>query len=214
MKINFKNLFKPSIIISSAITVLGVLMLIIFGGKTSAEFTTQNLRFSLFARAFVASALTVLLTLIYFAIRFKKKGVFLSLFSALSALISGVVGFALCVICRAPLGGITFAVMLLGVFLSYITSVIFANNYTFGKASRKKKGSVATDNYTFAAEKTWISLVGVLALICIVLVVAFVLSLIFAVKAVPMYALPAIITSVFSVLQTIAVCGKLYTDKV
>lgn len=213
MKINFKSLFKPSIIISAALTVIGIILLLIFGGKTNPEFTTRNFNLSLFIRAFVASVLVIALTLVYFVIRFKKKGLLLSLFSALSAVISGVTGFALCVICRAPLGGLTFAVMLLGVLLSYITSVLFANNLVFGKASRKQKGNTATDYYTVAAEKTWGSLVYVLAIICLVLVAAFVVSLVFAVKAVPFYALPAILTAVLSVIQTISVCGRLYTDK-
>ncbi len=214
MKLNFNKLFKPMLIISAAVTLLGVLFLLILGGGTFASFTLQNLRLSLFVKAIVTVVLTLAATLLYFFIRFKKKGLFLAIFAALSAGISAIISFALCLVFRAPLGEYTFALMLLAVVLSYVTSVLFVNNITAKKVSRKKTAEPAEDNYTKAADLTWRSLVYILAVICVVLVSAFVISLIFAVKVVPMYALPAIIVTLFSVVQTIAVGCKLYSSKV
>ncbi len=214
MKLNFNKLFKPVLIISAAITLLGILFLLLFSGGTFATFTVQNLRFSLFAKAFVTSLLVFATTLLYFIIRFKKKGVFLGLFAALSAVLGAVVAFTLCIVCRAPLGEYTFALMLFAVALSYVTSVLFANNLTVKNATRKKGDEPAEDNYSIAAELTWKNLVYVLVVICVVIAVAFAASLVFAVKVVSFYALPAIIVTIFSVVQTIAVGCKLYASKV
>ncbi len=214
MKINFSKLFKSTLIAAAAVTVIGVLLLVIFGGKTAATYTMQNLRISLFVKAFVASVLVLAATMLYFIIRFKKNGVFLGLYTAMSAVISAVVAFSVCVICRAPLGELTFALMLLAVMLSYITAVVFVNNFSAKNTSRKKSAAVADDNYTTAADKTWAVLRYLVTVICIVLVAAFVIALIFAVKAVPFYALPAIFVTVFSVIQTIAVGCKFYSAKV
>lgn len=213
MKINFNKISKLSVIIAAALTVVSVLMLILFGGNTFASYTMQNLRPSLFVKAFVAAVLVLGLTIIYFLIRHKKKGLFLGLFSALSAVISAVTAFAFCVICRAPLGGLTFAVMLFAVVLTYVTAVIFSNNLAVKKVSRKKNAENTTDNYTIAADSTWRSIAPVVAIICVVLVVAFVLSLVFKVAVLPAYAIPAVLTAIFSVIQTIAFGCKLYSDK-
>ncbi len=213
MKLKFNKLFKPMLIISAAVTLLGILFLILFSGGTFASFTLQNLRLSLFVKVIVTAILVFASTLLYFFIRFKKKGFFLALFAALSAGISAVVAFALCVVCRAPLGEYTFALMLLGVVLSYAASVLFANNLTAKKPSRKKTAEPSEDNYSIAAELTWKSLVYFLAVICVVFVAAFVVSVVFAVRVVPMYALPAIIVTLFSVIQTISVGCKLYASK-
>ena len=213
MNLKFNKLFKPMLIISAAVTLLGVLFLVLFSGGTFASFTLQNLRFSLFVKVIVTAVLVFAATLLYFLIRFKKKGFFLALFGALSAVVSAVVAFALCVVCRAPLGEYTFALMLLSVVLSYAVCVLFANNLTAKKVSRKKAAEPSEDNYSVAAELTWKSLRYFLAVICVVLVAALAACVVFAVRVVPMYALPAIITALFSVVQTIAVGCKLYASK-
>ncbi len=213
MKLNFNKLFKPALIISGALTLLGILFLLIFSGGTFASFTVQNLRLSLFVKAFVTALLVFATTLLYFLIRFKKKGMLLALFAAISAILSAVSAFALCVICRAPLGEYTFALMLFAVALSYAASVVFANNLTVKKNVRKKDAETSPDGYSTAAYLTWKNFVYIIAVICIVIIAAFVASLVFALKVVPMYALPAIIVSVFTVVQTIAVGCKLYASK-
>lgn len=213
MKLNFSRLFKPALIICGALVLLGVLFLVLFSGGTFASFTMQNLRFSLFAKALVTAILVFVTTFIYFLIRFKKKGIFLAVFAALSSILSAVTAFALCVVCRAPLGEYTFALMLFAVVLSYSVSVVFADNLTGKKIVRKKNSESTEDIYAAAADNTWKNFVYIIAVICVVLASAFILSLVFAVKVVPMYALPAIIVTVFTVVQTIAVGCKLYASK-
>lgn len=214
MKINFKKLFIPSLIFSGAVTLLGILFLLIFSGGTFASYTMQNLRLSLFVKALVSAILVFALTLVYFAIRFKKKGVFLSVYAGLSAVINAVTGFALCVICRAPLGEYTFALMLYAVAMTYIAALFFANNYTVKTAKSKKTEEPVQDSFQITASLTFKSLVYIIAVICVVIIAAFAASFVFAVTVVPMYALPAILVTVLSVVQTIAVGCRLYASKV
>ncbi len=211
--INFAALSKLVLIIAAAVVAAGALILAIFGGKTLAPYAFADLSISLVIKAVVAAVLVCALVLVYFFIRFKKDGVKMALISTAGAAVNALVAFALCVICRASLSDMTFAVVLLAVALSYITFVIFAYSFT-KKVSRKKTAEVETDAFSTAANKVWQIMLVLLVLLCVVLVAAFVVSLIFSAGVFAFYALPAILTAVFSVVFTLAFTCKLYADKV
>lgn len=210
--VNFRGLSKIVLIIAAAVAVAGIAILAIFGGKTFSSYTFANLSVGLILKAVVAGVLVCALTLLYFVIRFKKNGVIMGLISSLGAAVNAVVAFALCIICRANLGDMTFAVVLMAVALSYITFVLFYDGFTV-KSTRKKNAAPDTDNYTLAANNAFKPMIVVLALICIVLAGAFVVSLVFGAGVFAFYAIPAILTAVFSVVFTLAFTCKLYADK-
>lgn len=211
--INFPSLSKLLLIIAAAIVVAGGLLLLIFGGNTSAHFAFSNLSFSLVIKAFVAALLVCALVLVYFLVRFKKSGIKMALIATAGASVNALVAFALCIICRASLSDMAFAVVLLSVALSFITFIIFAYSFT-KKTSRKKTAETEVDSFSVAANKVWQIMVIILVLICAVLAAAFVASLIYSAGVLALYALPAILTAVFSVLFTLSFTCKLYADKV
>ncbi len=211
--INFASLSKLMLILAAAIVVAGALLLVIIGGNTVAPFTFTNLSFSLVIKAVVAAVLVCALVLIYFLIRFKKEGVKMALIATAGASVNALVAFALCVICRASLSDMTFAVILLAVALSFITFILFAYSFT-KKTSRKKTAETDVDAFSVAANKVWQIMLLMLVLTCVVLVAAFVASLIYSAGVLALYALPAILTAVFSVLFSLSFTCKLYADKV
>lgn len=211
--INFRGLQKISLIVAAALVVIGTVMHIIFGGHTFAAYSFANLGIGFYLKAVVAAVLVLALVLIYFLIRFKKAGVAMALFSTLGAVINALVAFALTVICRANLGDITFALMLFAVILSYITFVVFGYIFSAKKTVRKKKGEPEADNYNESANKTFATMLSVLVVIVLVLVATFVVAAVFGAKVLVLYALPAILTAVFSVFFTVAFTCRLFADK-
>lgn len=211
--INFASLTKLMLVIAAAVVVAGALILAIFGSKTVNQYGFANLSFSLVIKAVVAAVLVCILVLIYFLIRFKKAGVSMALISTAGAAVNALVAFALCVIFRASLSDMAFAVVLLAVALSFITFIIFAYSFT-KKVSRKKTAEAETNAFSVAANKVWQIMFILLVLLCVVLVGAFVVSLIFSAGVFAFYAFPAIITAVFSVVFTLAFTCKLYAEKV
>ncbi len=211
--INFPSLSKLMLILAAAIVVAGALLLAIIGGNAPASFTFANLSFSLVIKAVVAAVLVCALVLIYFFIRFKKSGIKMALIATSGAAVNALVAFALCIICRASLCDMAFAVILLAVALSFITFILFAYSFT-KKTSRKKAAESEVDAFSVAANKVWQIMLIILVLLCAVLVAAFVASLIYSAGVLALYALPAILTAVFSVLFTLSFTCKLYADRV
>lgn len=210
--INFNPLTKLMLIIAAVVIFAGILVLAIFGSNTVPAYGFSNLSLGLVFRALVAALLVLALVLGYFAIRFKKSCVKMALISTLGAAINVLVSFALCVLCRASIGDMTFAVALLAVALSYITFIFFAYSFT-KKVSRKKNAEEDVDAYFTGANKVWQIMIFVLVIICTVLLGAFVASIIYGAGVFASYAIPAIFTAVFSVLFTLAFTCKLYSDK-
>ncbi len=208
-----KNYSKILLLVSAALTVLAVAVMLIFGGNTYASFTFRNLTFNLFIKAFVLSVLVFAVTTGYFFLRFKKNALHLGIFTALSAVISGVVSFDLCVLCRAPLGDLTFAVMLLSVATVYVTSVIFANNIS-RKTSKKKKQKEAVSPFDSAVASTRKSLATVFAVIIVTLVAAAILSFVFSAFTLALCAAPAIIAIAYSIALTLEFGCRHYADKI
>ena len=212
LSINFEKIFKPLLIIAASVVAAGILMLLIFSGKTEPQYTLNNLSFSLFLKSFMTAVLVLLLTSVYFFIRFKKGGIMLGVYTALSAVVNSLVSFALCVITRAPLGGMTFAVIIISVLLTYMVAILFKNNLPDPKNTKKSK-KPSQDNYNTTAQKTFESLALVLAVSVAVVVIAFIISLIYGASALALYALPTIVSGLFSVVFTIGVSCNLYSDR-
>lgn len=208
-----KNYSKILLLVSAVLTVLAVAVLLVFGGNTYASFTFANLSFNLFLKAFILTVLVFAVTTGYFFIRFKKNGLYLGIFTALSAVISGVVAFDLCVLCRAPLGDLTFAVMLLCVAVVYVTSVIFANN--FKKAStKKKKQKDSASAFETAVVSTRKSFAIVFAVIIVTLVSAAILTFVFSGFTLALCAAPSIIATAYSIALTLEFGCRYYADKI
>lgn len=210
--VNFAGLYKLSLIVAAAVTLIGIAMLLIFGGGTFASFTIKNLEISILFRSVVAAVLICALVLLYLFIRFRKNGIRLGLCGAHGAVISAIVAFALCVICRAPLGNMTFAVALLGVCLSFITTVIFGDRLNV-KVSRKKTATLNEENYNEVADNAFRPMLVAIIITAVILVGAFAATLIFGSKVLALYALPTLLTAVFSVVFTLAFSCRNYAKK-
>lgn len=215
-KINFDKLLRPLLLISAGITLVAILFLLIFGGRTQSQYTWSNLRFSLFFKAFATSVFAVLFTSLYYFIRFKNSGLWLGIFSALSAAVNVIVTFSFCVIFRASLGEITFALMLFSVFLTYMTALIFKSNILKpAKVSAKKKEKTPDSNhFSDAVNKTLHIMSFFIIPASLVLLAVFVITLIYGAGELALYVLPAILASLFSVIQTLGVCCKLFIKKI
>lgn len=208
-----KNYSKPLLIGAAAITALAVAVLLVFGGNTVSNYTFANLSFGLFVNAFVCALLVVAVTTGYFAVRFKKNGVYLGLYSALSALICAVVAFDLCVICRAPLGDLTFAVMLTCVVLNYMTAVVFANSYV-PKITKKKKQAEVSDPVVTAVTKTRKAFSVLFVITIVTLVAAAVISFVFSAFSLSLCATPAILSIAYSLALSLSFSCRLYAQKI
>jgi len=215
IKINFDKLLRPVLLFSAGLFAVGILMLLIFTGKTQPQYTLGNLRFSLFIKAFMTSVFAVLFTTGYCFIRFKKEGLWLGLFTALSAVINVISVFSFCVVFRAPLGEFTFALMLYSVFVTYMTALIFKTNIPKpDKTSEKKKLKTPVSIcFSDVADKTLGNMLLFLIPVALVLLAVFVITLIFGAGELSLYVIPAILVSLFSVVQTLSVGCKYYTNK-
>lgn len=210
--INFDKLFKPMLLLCGGIALVGILFLLLFGGKTEAHFTLSNLRFSLFIKLFVTAFLAVLFTTGYFALRVKNKGLFFSLYTAASATVNAIISFFFCVIFRAPLGEITFAVMLISVFLTYLIAVIYVSNITSNYAKKKKK--TIDKNFEAIAENTFKTVLPLFFVIALSMCVVFAVSLICSVGTLALYAIPVMASTAFTLVFTLSFGCKLYMDMI
>lgn len=210
--VNFASLTKLMLIIAAAVVLAGVLLLAIFGGNTIPAYGFANLSLGLVFRCVVAAVLVFALVLVYFVIRFKKAGLKMALISTAGAAINALVAFALCVICRASLGDMAFAVALFAVILSYVTFILFV--YSFAKkVTRKKTDDAEVDAFSAGTDKVWKIMFFFLAMICVILLAVFVASLVNGAVVYALYAISAILTAVFSVVFTLAFTCKLFADK-
>lgn len=210
--IDFSSLLKFILVAAAVVTVIGVALLLIFGGSTAPAYTTVNISFVLIIKAVVAAILVFALLLLYFFIRYKKDGVLMAVWSSVGAVINAVVSFAFCVICRAPLGNFTFAVMLFSVVLTLITFVLFVNKYLLASTRRGKNVTVGSD-FNNAANSVFKAMLLVLVIVFVTLAGGFVVSMIYSSTLTALYALPTMLASVFSVVCTLAFSCKLFSDK-
>ena len=210
-KINFNILFKPLMIISAAVALSGIIMLLIFGGNTFAEYTVNNLRTSLVVKIIVFSVLLVLFATAYLFLRFKKKGLWLGLFAGIGAAVNSVTAFCVCIVFRASLGDIALALAVFAALVTYLTALVFANKLS---AVVIKKNTNKEELYLDIARNTLATLIIPIILFVIVVLVGFVVSLIFSAYILSLYALPVIFTLVYSVIFTITFTCNLYFRKI
>lgn len=208
-----KNYSKLLLLLSAALTVVTVAVMLVFGGNTFASFTFRNLTFNLFLKAFVLALIVFAVTTAYFVIRFRNNGLYLGIYSAISAVISSVVAFDLCVLCRAPLGDITFAVILLCVVLVYLTSVLFAN-FIKKNNVRKKKSKDNASAFDNAVAYTRKALSVVLIVLIVTIVAAAILSFIFSAFTLTLCAAPSVVAASFSIALTLEFGCRHYMDKI
>ncbi|MBE6738191.1 MAG: hypothetical protein E7566_06040 [Ruminococcaceae bacterium] len=208
-KIDFKKLFLPALVYCGAVFVIGLFILLVFGGKTYPEYTISNLRFSYFIKAGFSVLFVFILTTLYFFIHFNKKGVWLGIFSIASATVNALVSFFLCVIFRANLNEITLALILISVLLTYMVTVVFASNISAPAKEKKKKKAPPVLTETIC-EKALRAMLLPIAFVAFVTIIAFVIALIFGASELALYALPMIVSAASSVILTLTFACKFY----
>lgn len=217
---NLSSFTKFSGIAAGVIVAVALVLFFIFAPADSAHNPMLSvLPFALKALAFAVFAYAV--KLLYFAICFKKAAVRMSLFSVTGSLVSAVVAFAFCIICRAPMGNMTFAVVLFSVLLSCVSSVLFFRNLPEKKKSKKSKNikaEGATDiaevaPFEKASSEAFSVMLIILMITALILLAAFAVALIFSAYSLCIYVLPAILSSVFSVVFTLSLPCYLYSKK-
>lgn len=217
--LNLSSFTKFSGIAAGVIVAVALVLFFIFAPADSAHNPMLSvLPFALKALAFAVFAYVV--KLIYFAVCFKKAAVRMSLFSATGSLVSAVVAFAFCIICRAPMGNMTFAVVLFSIFLSVISSVLFFRNLPEKKKSKKQKNTDVSDAseteltpFEKASSEAFSVMLIILMITALILLAAFAVALIFSAYNLCIYVLPAILSSVFSVVFTLSLPCYLYSKK-
>lgn len=217
---NLSSFTKFSGIAACVIVAAALVLFFIFAPADSAHNPMLSvLPFALKALAFAVFAYGV--KLLYFAICFKKAAVRMSLFSVAGSAVSAVVAFAFCIICRAPMGNMTFAVVLFSILLSVISSVLFFRNLPVKKKSKKQKNTDASDvpeaeftPFEIASSEAFSVMLIILMITALILLAAFAVALIFSAYSLCIYVLPAILSSVFSVVFTLSLPCYLYSKKV
>lgn len=202
---DFAKLFKLVALAALAIVVIGTVLLLVLGGDTFIAYRDGNLGFVFYLKAVIAVVLACALITLYFGIRFrKKKGFKAGLIASLSACVSALTSFFICVIFRAPLCGYVFSVILLAVCISLMCSVV---HFDFLNYSRKKNKS---EEEKSPSAKGFRRLLLFLFVILVILFVAFVAALVLDATLLTFYAFPACVTVIFSSIFTFCACGKLY----
>lgn len=203
---DFAKLFKLVALAALAICVIGALLLVILGGDTYSAYRDGNLGFAFYLKAIITVILCCALITLYFGVRFRKKhGFKAGLIASLSACVSALTSFFICVIFRAPLCGYVFSVILLAVCISLVCSVV---HFDFlNKSSRKKSKNVEEKS---PSAKGFRRLLLFLFIILVILFVAFVAALILDATLLTFYAFPACVTVIFSSIFTFCACGKLF----
>ncbi|MBQ1977994.1 MAG: hypothetical protein II225_04520 [Ruminococcus sp.] len=208
-----KNYLRPLILVAALLTVLTLGVFIFFEGNTYASFTLENLTLNLFVKAFVCALLMVFATTVYLVIRYKKNGLYLGIYTGLSAVISTVVTFDLCVLCRAPLGDITFALLFLSLCVTYTACAVFAGNMV-KKASKKKKADNEISPYQIAVANTRKAFSAIFAVFVVTIVAAAVISFIFGAFNLSLCAAPAILSAAYSFAFFLSFAARKYADKI
>lgn len=204
---DFGKLFKLAALAALAIVVIGVVMLVFFGSNTHAPYSDGNLGVAFYLKAVISVILVCGLVTLYFGIRFRKKhGFKAGLVASLSACVSALTSFFICVIFRAPLCGYAFSVVLFAVCISFVCSVVhfdFLNTYSYKKNKTQKDESSAS-------ARGFRRLLLFLFIILVILFVAFISALLLDATLLTFYAFPACVTVIFSSIFTFCACGKLF----
>ncbi|MBQ8795100.1 MAG: hypothetical protein IJZ54_01625 [Clostridia bacterium] len=202
---DFAKLFKLVALAAVAIVFIGTLLLFILGGDTFISFRDGNLGFVFYLKAAITVVLACALITLYFGVRFRKKqGFKAGLIASLSACVSALTSFFICVIFRAPLCGYVFSVILLAICISLMCSVV---HFDFLNKSSKKKSKSEEKS---PSAKGFRRLFVFLFVILVILFVAFVAALILDANLLTFYAFPACVTVIFSSIFTFCACGKLF----
>lgn len=205
---DFAKLFKLVALAAAGIVVIGVLLLLILGGDTFLAYRDGNLGFVFYLKAIITVILTCGLITLYFGIRFRKKqGLKAGLIASLSACVSALTSFFICVIFRAPLCGYAFSVILLAVCISLMCSVV---HFDFLNSSSRKKSK--TGNEQSSSAKGFRRMLLFLFVILVILFVAFIAALILEANLLTFYCFPACVTVIFSSVFTFSACGKLFKE--
>ena len=205
---DFGKLFKLVALAAVAICVIGALLLLILGGDTYSAFRDGNLGFAFYLKAFITVVLVCGLITLYFGIRFRKKnGIKAGLVTSLSACVSALTSFFICVIFRAPLCGYAFSVILLAVCISLVCAVV---HFDFLNSSSRKKSKHEEEKSPSA--RGFRRLLVFLFVILAILFVAFLAALLMDATLLTFYAFPACVTVIFSSIFTFSACGKLFED--
>lgn len=203
---DFAKLFKLVALAALAIVVIGTVLLLVLGGDTFIAYRDGNLGFVFYLKAVIAVVLACALITLYFGVRFrKKKGFKAGLIASLSACVSALTSFFICVIFRAPLCGYVFSVILLAVCISLMCSVV---HFDFLNYSSRKKNK--TEEEKSPSAKGFRRLLLFLFVILVILFVAFIAALVLDATLLTFYAFPACVTVIFSSIFTFCACGKLY----
>lgn len=204
---DFAKLFKLVALAALAIVVIGTLLLLILGGDTFIAFRDGNLGFVFYLKAVIAVILSCALITLYFGIRFRKKhGFKAGLIASLSACVSALTSFFICVIFRAPLCGYVFSVILLAICISLMCSVV---HFDFLNHSTRKKSKSEEQS---PSAKGFRRLLLFLFVILVILFVAFIAALLMDATLLTFYAFPACVTVIFSSIFTFCACGKLFKN--
>lgn len=202
---DFAKLFKLAALAALAITVIGTLLLVILGGDTFIAYRDGNLGFVFYLKAAITVLLACAFITLYFGIRFRKRqGFKAGLIASLSACVSALTSFFICVIFRAPLCGYVFSVILLAVCISLMCSVV---HFDFLNHSARKKSNSEEKS---PSAKGFRRLLLFLFVILVILFVAFIAALVLDATLLTFYAFPACVTVIFSSIFTFCACGKLY----
>ncbi len=205
---DFAKLFKLAALSALAITIIGALLLIVLGGDTFIAYRDGNLGFVFYLKAIIAVLLSCALITLYFGLRFRKKhGLKAGLIASLSACVSALTSFFICVIFRAPLCGYVFSVILLAICISLMCSVV---HFDFLNYSLRKKGK--SDEEKSPSAKGFRRLLLFLFVILVILFVAFIAALVLDATLLTFYAFPACVTVIFSSIFTFCACGKLFKN--
>ncbi|MBR3988783.1 MAG: hypothetical protein IKK10_05710 [Clostridia bacterium] len=205
---DFAKLFKLVALAALAITVIGALLLVILGGDTFIAYRDGNLGFVFYLKALITVILSCVLVTLYFGLRFRKKhGFKAGLIASLSACVSALTSFFICVIFRAPLCGYVFSVILLAICISFMCSVV---HFDFLNGASRKKGNKEED--TSPSARGFRRLLLFLFVILVILFVAFIAALLMDATLLTFYAFPACVTVVFSSIFTFSACGKLFKN--
>ncbi len=205
---DFGKLFKLVVLAAAAIVIIGALLLLILGGDTFLAYRDGNLGFVFYLKAVITVILACGLITLYFGIRFRKKqGLKAGLITSLSACVSALTSFFICVIFRAPLCGYAFSVILLAVCISLMCSVVY---FDFLNSSSRKK-SKETEEQS-ASARGFRRLLLFLFVILVILFVAFIAALVLDATLLTFYCFPACVTVIFSAVFTFSACGKLFEN--
>lgn len=210
---SLKGFYTFSIVGAAVVIAAAIILLLTIGGVTAPAFTLGNLSVAFLLKAVVAAVIIYGLTLIYYLISYKKLGLKISLFALIGGALSVAVAFSFCVICRAPLGHLSFAIMLSSLAFSYISSALFFRAFTQKKERKRKDAADEATPFEEASSKSFRIMLYCLLLVTLILVAGFVVSMIFSSTVLMSCVLPAILSLISAVVITLAFACRMYSDK-